>query len=290
MAAASEDQRQAPSRQRSSNPPAPSTQTPSPGPRFRIGWRWAVFVLVLLVFNFWAGSRATKGESRVRVPYSPFFLQQVSSGNVAEITSKGTAIQGTFTHKERYRGSKPTTRFRTEIPAFADNTALAKLLQRKGVIVNAVPLDTGAPWWENLLLGFGPTILFVGLLFWRRLRRPTIVEGLAVLGLPALALMAFTLTQQPLGVRYLLPVIALGIIAGSPAARMAQDNVAGRFGLAIIVMIQFAFLWESVPTGFMPGRSKRRKWLSGKWDQPSPPLGTTTPFRLCSSSLLGRGF
>ena len=182
MAAASEDQRQAPSRQRSSNPPAPSTQTPSPGPRFRIGWRWAVFVLVLLVFNFWAGSRATKGESRVRVPYSPFFLQQVSSGNVAEITSKGTAIQGTFTHKERYRGSKPTTRFRTEIPAFADNTALAKLLERKGVIVNAVPLDTGAPWWENLLLGFGPTILFVGLLFWLMRRAGSVQNVLGSFG------------------------------------------------------------------------------------------------------------
>src|SRR5438105_2427277 len=182
MAAASEDQRQAPSRQRSSNPPAPSTQTPSPGPRFRIGWRWAVFVLVLLVFNFWAGSRATKVESRVRVPYSPFFLQQVSSGNVAEITSKGTAIQGTFTHKERYRGSKPTTRFRTEIPAFADNTALAKLLERKGVIVNAVPLDTGAPWWENLLLGFGPTIVFVGLLFWLMRRAGSMQNVLGAFG------------------------------------------------------------------------------------------------------------
>jgi cell division protease FtsH len=40
------------------------------------------------------------------------------------------------------------------------------LLQRKGVVVNAQPLDTGAPWWQNLLLGFGPTILFVFLLFW----------------------------------------------------------------------------------------------------------------------------
>jgi cell division protease FtsH len=85
---------------------------------------------------------------------------------VKEITSKGTAIQGTFTQKERYAGSKPTTRFRTEVPAFADNDALSQLLQEKGVVVNAEPLDTGAPWWQNLLLGFGPTILFVGLLFW----------------------------------------------------------------------------------------------------------------------------
>ena len=31
--------------------------------------------------------------------------------------------------------------------------------------MNAVPLDTGAPWWESVLVGFGPTLLFVGLLF-----------------------------------------------------------------------------------------------------------------------------
>ena len=33
----------------------------------------------------------------------------------------------------------------TEIPTFADNTSLSKLLQSKGVIVNAKPLDTGSP-------------------------------------------------------------------------------------------------------------------------------------------------
>src|SRR3989442_11913995 len=104
---------------------------------------WVLFAVALLIFNFWAGSRATQAQSRVRIPYSPFFLQQVSAGHVAEITSKGTAIQGTFTQKERYGTAKPTTRFQTEIPAFADNNALSRLLQSKGVTVNAQPLDTG---------------------------------------------------------------------------------------------------------------------------------------------------
>ena len=128
--------------------------------------RWILFALALLAFNFYLGSRATEPTSRVRVPYSPFFLKQVSAGHVKEITSKGTAIQGTFTQKEQYAGSKPTTLFRTEIPAFANNDALSQLLEEKGVVVNAEPLDTGAPWWQNLLLGFGPTILFLVLLFW----------------------------------------------------------------------------------------------------------------------------
>jgi cell division protease FtsH len=151
-----------------SPPSAPRGPTPPPQqpPRFRMSSRWILFALALLAFNFYLGSRATQPTSRVRVPYSPFFLKQVSAGHVKEITSKGTAIQGTFTQKERYTGSKPTTLFRTEIPAFANNDALSQLLEEKGVVVNAEPLDTGAPWWQNLLLGFGPTILFLVLLFW----------------------------------------------------------------------------------------------------------------------------
>jgi cell division protease FtsH len=121
-------------------------------------------VVGLLAVNFYASSRATQAQSRVRVPYSPFFLNKVRAGDVKDITSKGTAIQGAFKEAQKYKDEKPTTNFRTEIPAFANTDQLSKLLQSKGVVVNAEPLDTGAPWWQNLLLGFGPTILFIALL------------------------------------------------------------------------------------------------------------------------------
>src|SRR5881392_3713240 len=161
----------------SSSPPAPRGSSPAPKPPgFRPSRRWIIFALALLAFNFYLGSRANQPPSRVRVPYSPFFLDQVRAGHVKQITTKGTAIQGTFTQRERYAGSKPTTRFRTEVPAFADNNALSRLLQSKDVIVNAQPLDTGAPWWQNLLLGFGPTILFVFLLV-MLLRRASNVQN-----------------------------------------------------------------------------------------------------------------
>jgi cell division protease FtsH len=137
----------------------------SPPPRFRFRW-WIASIAALLVLNYWVASRATQGPERVRVPYSPFFVKQVNAGHVASIQSKGTTVQGTFTKSLRYQGSKPTTRFKTEIPTFADTNALSRLLQRKGVVVNAVPLDTGVPWWESLLVGFGPTILLVGLIYW----------------------------------------------------------------------------------------------------------------------------
>ena len=122
-----------------------------------------MFAVGLLVVNVVVGSLAMRGETRVRVPYSPFFLDQVDAGHVEEITSKGTAIQGTFTEPQRYGDSQPAAEFETEIPAFADTDALSLLLERNGVVVNAEPLDTGTPWWQSLLLWFGPTILLVAL-------------------------------------------------------------------------------------------------------------------------------
>jgi len=170
-------------RKNASAPSAPRGSSPTPPqPRFRLSRGWILFLLAVLAFNFYVGTHATRPASRLRVPYSPFFLQQVRAGHVKDITSKGTAIQGTFTEKEQYAGSKPTTRFRTEIPAFANNDALSSLLERKGVIVNAQPLDTGAPWWQNLLLGFGPAILFVGLLFWLMRRAGNVQNVLGSFG------------------------------------------------------------------------------------------------------------
>ena len=118
---------------------------------------------MLLAFNIFFTSRAMGPESRARVPYSPFFLQQVTTGNVEEVTSKGTDIQGTFEREVTYEDSDPTTRFRTEIPAFANTDELAQVLEENDVTVNAEPLDTGAPWWQTLLFAFGPVILLVGL-------------------------------------------------------------------------------------------------------------------------------
>jgi cell division protease FtsH len=138
--------------------------------------RWIAFFLALLALNLFVSTRATQPPSRVRVPYSPFFLQQVKSGNVQEITSKGTDIQGTFKNKISFNGSKPTTLFGTEIPAFANTDELSQVLQDSNVTVNAEPLDTGAPWWQTLLFGFGPTILFL-LLFFFLLRRAGSVQN-----------------------------------------------------------------------------------------------------------------
>jgi cell division protease FtsH len=119
---------------------------------------------VLLAINFWIASVATQPKERVRVPYNPVFLREARAGNVKEITSTGTAVQGTFQRAVRYSGSR-STEFSTEIPTFADTDQLADLLEDKGVVINAKPLETGVPLWQTLVFGFGPTLLLLVLMF-----------------------------------------------------------------------------------------------------------------------------
>jgi cell division protease FtsH len=146
------------------DPPQHGQQKPQ-HPWRRLGWRIVLFAVILFAFNYWAATRATQPQTRSRVPYNPFFLEQVNAGNVAQITSKGTAVQGQLKQSVDF-GKKHVRLFKTEIPAFANTDQLSNLLEAKGVTINAKSLDTGSPWWESLLFGFGPTLLFLLLLFW----------------------------------------------------------------------------------------------------------------------------
>ena len=161
-------------------PPTPTS--PPQRPRFGLSRRWILFALALLALNLFITNRAMEPASRVRVPYSPFFLEQVTTRNVAEITSKGTDVQGMFKKDVTFEDSKPTTRFRTEIPAFANTDELSRQLEENDVTVNAEPLETAAPWWQTLLFGFGPTILFVALLFWLYRRAGNVQNALGAFG------------------------------------------------------------------------------------------------------------
>jgi cell division protease FtsH len=115
----------------------------------------------MLIVNYSLVHRATEVH-RVRVPYSPFFLTQVRAGNVAEITSQASALQGRFRKAVTPpSGGVAERNFQTEIPTFADTQSLSRLLQSKGVVINAEPLDSGASWWMSLLFGFGPTVFFI---------------------------------------------------------------------------------------------------------------------------------
>jgi cell division protease FtsH len=136
-------------------------------PPHRLRGFW-MFVVVLLAVN-WLSVLLFQppAQPRVSVPFSPYFLTEVQAGAVKSIASTGDTIQGTFTAKVRYPASDtkatPTTLFSTEVPSFWDSAALTTLLQSKGVQVNAKSTSTSSSLLEEILLGFGPTLLLVGL-------------------------------------------------------------------------------------------------------------------------------
>jgi cell division protease FtsH len=153
-------------------------------PHRRLGFLW--FVVALIALN-WASVLLFKpaGQPRVRVPFSPYFLQEVKAGQVRSISSRGDTIEGTFTTKLRYppgdQKAKPTTLFSTEVPTFWDNNQLAALLQSKGVEINAKSTSKGTSLLAELLLGFGPTLLIVAL-FILIARRAARGGGMGALG------------------------------------------------------------------------------------------------------------
>jgi cell division protease FtsH len=150
----------------------PEQHQPRPPHRLRGFW---IFFLALLALN-WISVLALKpgGQPRVQVPFSPYFLSQVQAGQVKSISSKGDTIQGTFATKLRYpptdKTAIPTTLFSTQVPAFWNDAQLAALLEQKGVQVNAQSTTQTTSLLAEILLGFGPTLLLVGLfvLFARR--------------------------------------------------------------------------------------------------------------------------
>ena len=126
---------------------------------------YLVLLAILLGLNYWGAHRVIQ-ETRIRVPYSPFFLQQVRADNVVTVTSTASQIQGDFKHATKPAGSsEASVHFVTEIPSFADTNQLSQLLQEHGVVVNAKP-PTNVPVWKSLIFGFGPTIILLLLLFW----------------------------------------------------------------------------------------------------------------------------
>jgi cell division protease FtsH len=166
--------------------PEAKKQGPMGMPRPPGGRRFLYFVVALLALNFLFASLVPSKTDRSAVPYSQF-QTEVDHNNVAELTSQGDEIQGTFKHKvtpQKLNGKadKPSTKFSTLRPALAPaNDPLLSELQQKGVIVNAKPLDTGRSLWADILLFFGPTLLLVGIFVFAA-RRASAAGGMGGLG------------------------------------------------------------------------------------------------------------
>jgi cell division protease FtsH len=150
--------------------PAPDGRgTPDPaGGRRAHRSRWFVWLVVgLLVLNFASALVARPaGQTRVNVPFSPYFITAVRDNRVASISSTGNTIQGTFRMAVRYPAQRPeapaTTLFRTEVPTFWNDNQLTAMLQAHHVQIDATAPTQGSLA-GSLLLGFGPALLIVGL-------------------------------------------------------------------------------------------------------------------------------
>ncbi len=160
---------------------------PTGPPPHRMRGFW-YFVLALVALNWLSVLffQPSNAEQRVTVPFSPYFLEQVKGSTVSSIASKGDTIQGKFKAKLRYPASDkkatPTKLFATQVPSFWNGSQLSALLQEKGVEIKAESTTTSESLLEEVLLGFGPTLLIVGLFVLVAKRAAKGAGGMGALG------------------------------------------------------------------------------------------------------------
>src|SRR3954453_18657668 len=147
--------------------------------------RFIVIVLALLAINYVSVALLGPGHHpSIDVAYNPTFLEQVQAGNVKRISAQGETVEGEFKKAIKPpddRKGDAAKNFQTEVPTFANTDQLSKALEDKGVIVQAKPINSGGLL-VNLLLGFGPGILLVGLFVFLARRAGGAGGGLGALG------------------------------------------------------------------------------------------------------------
>jgi len=141
---------------------------------------------------------------------------------------------------------------------------------------------TGGRWWYwpgALLLKTVPTtllLLIVGTVGWIWLDRPIRRQALVVLAVPALCLLAFMIfVPRDIGLRYLLPVIALWLVGACSVARIALRTVAGTLAVSAVVLIAGLATVSSSPNSLA--------WVA-------PPLGPAYRVMTNSDVDWGQGF
>jgi cell division protease FtsH len=134
-----------------------------------MGGRFWALLVVLLVLNYLSVAIFAPGrEKSATIPYNPTFLDQVDANNVTKISTQGEAVSGEFKKAVKYPSDAKDAvpNFTTQVPTFANTDELSKLLQDHNVTIEAKPINEGRGFLLNLILGFGPVILLVGLFVW----------------------------------------------------------------------------------------------------------------------------
>ena len=130
--------------------------------------RILLIALVLFAVNWYLTSLVFQ-ETRIDLTYTQF-LNAVETEQVETVFSRGDTIQGRFKEAQPDPEDEEVTSelFVTQRPTWADDN-LVDMLRENGVEISAVdPQQT--PFWQQLLFGFGPTLLllWIFLTMWRR--------------------------------------------------------------------------------------------------------------------------
>jgi cell division protease FtsH len=146
---------------------------PSRSPMRR--WRLWPILISLLIVNYWIASTFPDKPAHAQIAYSPEFLKQVQAGNVRLVTITEQNIEGRFKRPVTI-AKKTFTRFTTNQPALPTDTTLLGQLKARGVEINASAPDAGRGVLAQILLGFGPTLLILGIIIFV-MRRATAGGG-----------------------------------------------------------------------------------------------------------------
>ncbi|WP_327090619.1 ATP-dependent zinc metalloprotease FtsH [Nonomuraea sp. NBC_01738] len=147
------------------------------GGRPKINW-WRFVVTLLVVYGvFFLISSFFDSEPVETISYTEF-TKQVTAGNVADVSSQGTAVEGDLktAAKDPDSDNKSYTKFATEIPVFANTDQLYSQLIASGVKITADPVG-GRGLFLNLLLSLLPVLLLAGLWIWVMRRGASMMGG-----------------------------------------------------------------------------------------------------------------
>ena len=138
-------------------------------------WRLWPILAGLLILNYWVASTIPDKPARAHIAYSPQFLREVQRNNVRLVTISEQNIEGEFKQAVTF-DKKHFTRFETNQPALPTDTTLLGQLKARGVEINAKAPDSGRGVLAQILLGFGPTLLILGIIIFA-MRRATAGGG-----------------------------------------------------------------------------------------------------------------
>ena len=130
--------------------------------------RLLIIALVLFAVN-WYLTSLFFARPEIELSYSQF-LDAVEDGEVETVFSQGDSIEGLFREPQANpeNPEEMAEAFSTVRPSWADDS-LVETLRENGVEISAVDPEQ-RPIWQQLLFGFGPTLLLLWLFvsMWRR--------------------------------------------------------------------------------------------------------------------------